>query len=213
MLRVGLTGGIACGKSAVAQMFADLGVYVIQSDQIAHELYRPGEPVYAEVVKRFGQAIVKPGGEIDRAKLASVAFGENRIEELNRIVHPAVIKHQSKWIFEIASKEPDAIAMIEAALIFEAGTDSRFEKMIVVTCGPEQKAARFARRAGSMLLVAFVLPLEPMVSCASTYSAVAARAGLIVASWLSFPSRKSISSRFSSSMRGRGCAPTLTTSR
>jgi dephospho-CoA kinase len=148
MLRVGLTGGIACGKSAVAQMFADLGVYVIQSDQIAHELYRPGEPVYAEVVKRFGQAIVKPGGEIDRARLASVAFGENRIEELNRIVHPAVIKHQSKWIFEIASKEPDAIAMIEAALIFEAGTDSRFEKMIVVTCGPEQKAARFARRAG-----------------------------------------------------------------
>jgi len=148
MLRVGLTGGIACGKSTVAKMFAELGVYVIQSDQIAHELYRPGEPVYREVVKRFGQDIVKPDGEIDRAKLAAVAFGENRIEELNRIVHPAVIQHQSKWIFEIASKEPDAIAMIEAALIFEAGTNTRFEKMIVVTCAPEQKVARFARRAG-----------------------------------------------------------------
>ncbi len=148
MLRVGLTGGIACGKSAVARMFAELGVYVIQSDQVAHELYRPGEPVYAEVVQRFGRAIVKPDGEIDRAKLASIAFGENRIEELNRIVHPAVIQHQSKWIFEIASKEPDAIAMIEAALIFEAGTNNRFEKMVVVTCQPEQKVARFAQRAG-----------------------------------------------------------------
>ncbi len=148
MLRVGLTGGIACGKSAVARMFAELGVYVIQSDQVAHELYRPGGPVYAEVVQRFGRAIVKPDGEIDRAKLASIAFGENRIEELNRIVHPAVIQHQSKWIFEIASKEPDAIAMIEAALIFEAGTNNRFEKMVVVTCQPEQKVARFAQRAG-----------------------------------------------------------------
>lgn len=148
MLRVGLTGGIACGKSTVAKMFAELGVYVIQSDQIAHELYRRGEPVYQEVVKRFGRDIVKPDGEIDRAKLASIAFGEGRIEELNRVVHPAVIQHQAKWIFEIASKEPDAVAMIEAALIFEAHTNDRFEKMIVVTCRPEQKAARFAQRAG-----------------------------------------------------------------
>ncbi len=148
MLRVGLTGGIACGKSTVARMFSDLGAHVIQSDQIAHELYRPGEPVYAEVVKRFGKSIVKPNGEIDRAKLGAIAFGENRIEELNQIVHPAVIQHQSRWIFEVASREPEAIAMIEAALIFEAGTDTRFEKMIVVTCTPEQKVARFAQRTG-----------------------------------------------------------------
>ena len=129
-------------------MFADLGAYVVQSDQIAHELYRRGEPVYAEVVKRFGNSIVKPNGEIDRAKLGAIAFGENRVEELNQIVHPAVIQHQSRWIFEVASKEPDAIAMIEAALIFEAGTNTRFEKMIVVTCTPEQKVARFAQRTG-----------------------------------------------------------------
>lgn len=148
MIRVGLTGGIACGKSTIAKMFADLGAYVIQSDQIAHELYRPGEPVYAEVVKRFGNSIVKPNGEIDRAKLGAIAFGENRVEELNQIVHPAVIQHQSRWIFDVASKEPDAIAMIEAALIFEAGTNTRFEKMIVVTCTPEQKVARFAQRTG-----------------------------------------------------------------
>src|SRR5437660_7120814 len=148
MIRVGLTGGIACGKSTIAKMFADLGAYVVQSDQIAHELYRKGEPVYAEVVRRFGSSIVKPNGEIDRAKLGAIAFGENRVEELNQIVHPAVIQHQSRWIFDVASKEPDAIAMIEAALIFEAGTNTRFEKMIVVTCAPEQKVARFAQRTG-----------------------------------------------------------------
>ncbi len=147
MLRVGLTGGIACGKSTVAKMFADLGARVIQSDTTAHELYRPGEPVYEEVVKRFGRDIVKPDGTIDRAKLASVVFGQGRIEELNKIVHPAVIQRQAKWIVELAAKEPDAIVMVEAALIFEAKTNSRFEKMIVVTCKPEQKIQRFAQRA------------------------------------------------------------------
>lgn len=148
MLRVGLTGGIACGKSTVAKMFAELGVHVIQSDQTAHEVYRPGGPVYAEVVQRFGESIVKPEGEIDRARLASIVFGENRIEELNRIVHPAVIERQSKLISDIGSREPDAIVMVEAALIFEAGTDGRFEKMVVVSCAPEQKVARLAQRAG-----------------------------------------------------------------
>jgi dephospho-CoA kinase len=148
VVRVGLTGGIACGKSTVAKMFADLGARVIQSDTIAHELYRPGELVYEEVVKRFGRDIVKPDGAIDRAKLAAIVFGQGRIDELNKIVHPAVIQHQGKWIFELAAKEPDAVAMVEAALIFEAKTNSRFEKMIVVTCKPEQKVQRFAQRAG-----------------------------------------------------------------
>ena len=148
MLRVGLTGGIACGKSTVARMFSDLGVHVIQSDRIAHELYRPGELVYEEIVKRFGREIIRPDGEIDRPALAAVVFGQNRIEELNCIVHPAVIEKQQEWMREIAAREPDAIVMVEAALIFEAGTKGRFDKMIVVTCKPEQKAGRFAARAG-----------------------------------------------------------------
>ena len=148
MLRVGLTGGIACGKSTVAKMFSELGVHVVQSDQTAHELYRPGEPVYQEIVRRFGREVVKPNGEIDRPKLAAAAFGQNRIEELNRIVHPAVIERQAEWMRELAAREPKAIAMVEAALIFEAGTNGRFEKMIVVTCRPEQKVQRFASRTG-----------------------------------------------------------------
>jgi dephospho-CoA kinase len=148
VLRVGLTGGIACGKSTVAKMFSDLGVHVIQSDRIAHELYQPGQPVYNELVRRFGHEIVKPSGEIDRPRLAAIAFDQNRVEELNRIVHPAVIHRQGELISAIGAREPDAIVMVEAALIFEAGSDGRFEKIIVVTCKPEQKAQRFAQRAG-----------------------------------------------------------------
>jgi len=147
-LRVGLTGGVACGKSTVARMFADLGARITDADAIAHELYRPGQEVYLQLIKRFGSEIVKPDGQIDRAKLAAAAFDGGRVEELNKIVHPAVIRQQERWMREIADKDPYAVAMVEAALIFEAGAKDRFDKIIVVTCKPEQKTARFAQRLG-----------------------------------------------------------------
>lgn len=148
MLRVGLTGGVACGKSTVAGMFADLGAQITDADAIAHELYRPGQEVYLQLIKRFGSEIVKPDGQIDRAKLAAAAFDGGRVEELNKIVHPAVIRQQERWMREIADKDPYAVAMVEAALIFEAGAKDRFDKIIVVTCKPGQKTARFAQRIG-----------------------------------------------------------------
>lgn len=148
MLRVGLTGGVACGKSTVAKMFADLGARIADADTIAHELYRPGEEVYQELVKRFGPQIVKPDGELDRQKLAAAAFDGGRVEELNKIVHPAVIRRQEQWMREIGAKDPYAVAMVEAALIFEAGAKERFDKIIVVTCKPAQKIARFGQRTG-----------------------------------------------------------------
>lgn len=148
MLRVGLTGGIACGKSTVGKIFSDLGAHVIEADTIAHELYRPGGPVYAELVQKFGAEIVGPNGEIDRPRLASAAFDRGRVEELNRIVHPAVLKRQEQWMYQVGSRNPYAIAMVEAALILEAGARDRFDKIIVVTCRPEQKAVRYALRAG-----------------------------------------------------------------
>lgn len=148
MLRVGLTGGVACGKSTVARMFANLGARITDADAITHELYRPGQDVYQLLVKRFGPEIVKPDGELDRAKLAAAAFDGGRVEELNKIVHPAVIRQQERWMREIGSKEPYAVAMVEAALIFEAGAKDRFDKIIVVTCKPAQKTARFAQRTG-----------------------------------------------------------------
>jgi dephospho-CoA kinase len=148
MLRVGLTGGVACGKSTVAKMFADLGAKIIDADLIAHELYRPGEEVYKELVKHFGEEIIKASGDLDRAKLASLVFDGGRVEELNKIVHPAVIKRQEQWMQEIGEKDPYAVAMVEAALIFEAGVKERFDKIIVVTCKPAQKVSRFGQRAG-----------------------------------------------------------------
>ncbi len=148
MLRVGLTGGVACGKSTVADMFAKLGAKIVDADAIAHELYRPGEAVYQELINHFGQEIIRVSGDLDRARLASIVFDGGRVEELNKIVHPAVIKRQEQWMREIAEKDPYAVAMVEAALLFEAGVKERFDKIIVVTCKAAQKISRFAQRTG-----------------------------------------------------------------
>lgn len=147
MLRVGLTGGIACGKTTVGRMFSEMGAHVIEADAIAHELYRPGEPIYKQLVEKFGADIVRPDGEIDRPRLAAAAFDGGRVEELNKIVHPGVIKRQEQWMYQLGTREPYAVAMVEAALILEAGARDRFDKIIVVTCRPEQKVARYAHRA------------------------------------------------------------------
>ena len=117
MLRVGLTGGIACGKSAVGKMFSEMGAHVINADTIAHELYRPGEPIYKELVDKFGPEIVRPDGEIDRPRLASAAFDGGRVAELNKIVHPAVLKRQEQWMHQVGMKYPYAVTIVEAALI------------------------------------------------------------------------------------------------
>jgi len=153
LLRVGLTGGIASGKSAVGKMFLHLGAHLIQSDEVARDLMQPGSAVYAEVVRRFGREILNADGTIHRSRLAEVAFGKPggappRVKELNEIVHPAVVEHENKWMEEIAQRDPDAIAIVEAALILEAGAADRFDRLIVVTCHPEQRIPRYARRLG-----------------------------------------------------------------
>ena len=146
MLRVGLTGGFACGKTTVAQMLAQRGAHVVLADEVAHQLMRPGEPVYYEVVRHFGSAIVAVDGSIDRKKLADAAFGSGRIQELNQIVHPAVVAHQDAWMKEMAAKDPGGISVVEAALMLEAGVGKRFDKLVVVVCTMPQKIERFARR-------------------------------------------------------------------
>jgi dephospho-CoA kinase len=148
MLKVGLTGGIATGKSLVGSMFAELGVHTIDADTIAHELMRPGEKVYDEVLRRFGREILKPDGTVDRARLAEKAFDQKhpRIYELNSIVHPGVIEREEQWMEEIRRREPDSIVMLEAALLLEAGLRRRFDKIIVVTAKPQQRIERWAER-------------------------------------------------------------------
>src|SRR5579859_5308490 len=127
-------------------MFAARGAHIIYADDIARELMRPGHAVYDAVVQRFGRDIVQPGGEIDRGKLAQLAFSGGRVRELNQLVHPAVIKEENRQISLLAVRDPQGITIVEAALILEAGGGDRFDKLIVVTCKPEQKAPRFAER-------------------------------------------------------------------
>lgn len=149
MIHVGLTGGVACGKSTVARMFADLGAEVIDADKIVHDLYRRGEPVYQQLIEKFGTGILSGDGEIDRGRLAALAFDGGHVQELNRIVHPAVGQKQREWIAEAARRQPNGIAMVEATLTLEAGGKSRYDKIIVVTCLPQQKVLRYAMRSRS----------------------------------------------------------------
>jgi dephospho-CoA kinase len=163
MLKIGLTGGIACGKSVVGEMFAALGAHLVQADRIAHELMTPGQPVYNEVVKHFGREILNPDLSVNRAKLAELAFGKAgnsgkdsseesmpvhpaRVQELNRIVHPAVIRSQEEWMEEVGRQDRNAVAIVEAALILEAGMAKSFDRLVVVTCDDEQRVTRFAAR-------------------------------------------------------------------
>jgi dephospho-CoA kinase len=152
LLKVGLTGGIASGKSVVGEMFVALGVSLVQADQIAHELMQPGQAVHDEVVRQFGTGILNPDGSVNRPRLAEAAFGNpgvrgsSRVSELNRIVHPAVIRRQDEWMAEVGQRDPHAITIVEAALILEAGARNRFDRLIVVTCREEQRVQRFAER-------------------------------------------------------------------
>jgi len=152
LLKVGLTGGIASGKSVVGEMFVALGARLVQADQVSHELMQPGQPVYEEVVRHFGTAILNPDGSMNRPRLAEAAFGKagsgepSRVGELNRIVHPAVIRRQDEWMAEMGRQDPQAIAIVEAALIVEARAKDRFDRLIVVTCKEEQRVQRFAER-------------------------------------------------------------------
>jgi dephospho-CoA kinase len=100
------------------------------------------------LVKHFGPEILKADGELDRAKLATLVFDGGRVEELNKIVHPAVIRQQDEWMRALGEKDPHAVAIVEAALILEAGVKDHFDRIIVVTCTPTQKVARFAQRTG-----------------------------------------------------------------
>lgn len=150
MLKLGLTGGIAAGKSIVGEMLVALGAHLIQADAVSHQLMQPGEAVYQEVVRAFGSGILNPDGRVNRARLAEAAFGgankASRIQELNKIVHPAVVKKQDEWMESIGRRDPKAIAVVEAALILEAGVAKHFDRLLVVTCRPEQRVERWAAR-------------------------------------------------------------------
>src|SRR5271157_4438676 len=129
-------------------MLVALGAHLIQADAIAHQLMQPGELVYDEVVRHFGRGILNPDGSVNRPRLADAAFHpqHSRVQELNNIVHPAVVRRQNEWMEQTGRRDPHAIAIVEAALILEAGAATDFDRLIVVTCRPEQRAERWALR-------------------------------------------------------------------
>jgi dephospho-CoA kinase len=159
MLRVGLTGGLSSGKSTVAAMLRELGAEVVEADELGRELMEPGQLVFSEIVRVFGPEVVGPNGRLNRARLAELAFKEGRLQELNAIVHPAVIGAERRWMEQVFARNPNAVAVIESALIFEVERDARargeqesvladwrrrMDRVIVVTAPDELKIARFA---------------------------------------------------------------------
>jgi len=149
MLRVGLTGGIASGKSTVGGMFVELGARLIDADPIVHELFRPGEAVNQAVVAAFGERVRAADGSIDRAVLGETVFNNPQARErLNSIVHPAVIQKQKDWLDDLATREPDAVGIVDAALMIEVGTYRNYQKLIVVVCSLGEQRKRLRQRSG-----------------------------------------------------------------
>jgi len=149
MLKVGLTGGLACGKSFVGQALADLGCHLLQADQLGHAVLSPGGEAYTAVLREFGPGVLNAGGEIDRRALAAQVFGSpERLALLNSFVHPPVIRQEEEWLARMAAQDPHGIAVVEAAILIETGSHKRFDRLIVVICNTEQQLERSMKRDG-----------------------------------------------------------------
>jgi dephospho-CoA kinase len=149
MLRVGLTGGIATGKTTVGRMFVDLGCHLLDSDLITRELFEPGQAVHDAVAAEFGDRVIGANGAIDRKVLGEIVFNDPQLrQKLNSLVHPAIIQRQKEWLEGLETQEPDAIGIVSAALMIEVGTYRNYEKLIVVSCSPEEQRRRLRRRDG-----------------------------------------------------------------
>ena len=161
MLRVGLTGGLGSGKSTVAAALRALGAEVIEADELGRALMEPGQPVFSSIVEHFGPEVVGPDGRLNRARLAEMAFEGGRLQELNGIVHPAVIAAERHWMEQVYARNPAAVAVVESALFFEVERDARargeietmlsnwmkhVDRIVVVTAPDELKIARFVAR-------------------------------------------------------------------
>jgi dephospho-CoA kinase len=148
MLRVGLTGGIGCGKSTVAAMMGELGCHVLNADKMAHALMAPGGPAYAEICRHFGAHILAPDGSINRACLAGVVFADqDQLASLNAIVHPWVLRELDRELGRLSRIDHQGIAVVEAALLIESGYHQRLDRLVLVSCTREQQLERLTNPA------------------------------------------------------------------
>ena len=147
MLKVGLTGSIAVGKSFVCEVLRELGCHVLDADKTAREVVAPGTDGLAEIVRHFGEDVLQSDGELDRKKIGGIVFAdETKRLLLNSIIHPRVFESQDKWIRDVESADPNGIAFIDAALMIESGGYKRFNKIVVVWCEPAIQLRRLMVR-------------------------------------------------------------------
>ena len=147
MLIVGLTGGVASGKTAVSQVLKEEGAYIIDADQIARELVEPHRPAWSELIKAFGQEILQEDGSIQRKKLADKVFVDPKQRKLlNQILHPRIKEEMDRRTKEIGEKDPQAIVVIDAPLMVELGDHREMDKLIVVTSTQTQQIERLKDR-------------------------------------------------------------------
>ena len=149
MLKVGLTGSIAVGKSFVCEILRELGCDVLDADKIARDVVEPGTEGFKQVIDEFGTEVLGPNGALDRKKLGSIVFKNYaKRQRLNSIIHPLVIEKQNEWIANLERVDPYGIAIIDAALMIESGGFRRFDKLIVVWCEPDIQSSRLMERDG-----------------------------------------------------------------
>ena len=143
MLRVGLTGGIGCGKSTVAAMMRELGCHILEADVLGHQVIAPGGPAYEEVVREFGREILAPDGRIARPTLAAIVFAHpDKLSRLNALVHPPLLAEIDRELARLESADPGGVAVIDAALLIEFNHYNKLDRLVVVWCTPEQQLAR-----------------------------------------------------------------------
>lgn len=149
MFKLGLTGGIASGKSAVAAMFVELGARLIDTDVIAREAVAKGSPGLKSVVEAFGQEVLDSDGELDRRRLREQIFSDQKArEKLNAIVHPAVAKQVQAEFERISQEDPGAVALVDVPLLYETDTDKRYDAIVVVYAPPQVQMQRLMERDG-----------------------------------------------------------------
>lgn len=171
MLTVGLTGGIACGKSQTLKEFNELGVYTVDADEIAHQVILPGQPAYDRILSTFGSDILAADQSIDRTKLGKLVFSDQESREnLNRIVHPFIFQEENRLISVFkAEKHPRSpVIMVDAALMIETGSYRRYDSVVVVHCRPEIQLGRLISRDGfskeeALRRIGSQMPLEEKI--------------------------------------------------
>lgn len=147
MIKIGLTGGIASGKSTVASMLRDRDCPVLNADPLGHEMLEPGQPAYDEIVREFGKEILDPAGKVDRARLGAVVFADaQKRARLNQILHPRILEVVRKWFAALDRPGGPEFAVFEAALILEAGAKKELDRVILCWCRPEQQLERLQER-------------------------------------------------------------------